>query len=106
MLNAGSVIDILRIRKTVLGEENTGRAEKVVNGIHRCATVHGKDGFLVRGVTLDGKSCYANSSRDQFTLAVFGLWRLGGGLGTGSEKRGVCSPCYRPLLRGNRDGGQ
>lgn len=76
MLNSGSVLDTLRLRRGLTGEDNTALAEKIVNGIHLCATVHGKDGFLVRGVALDGKSCYTNSSRDQFTLAVFGLWRF------------------------------
>ncbi len=76
MLNSGSVLDVLRLREQLLGETNAGLAEKVIDGIHRCATVHGRDGFLVRGVAPDGKSCYTNSSRDQFTLAVFGLWRF------------------------------
>lgn len=77
MLNAGSVLDVLRLRRELAGEDNAGRAVHVVAGIRLCAEVHGKKGFLVRGVSpIDGKSCYGNSSRDQITLAVYGLWRF------------------------------
>ena len=76
MLNAGSVMEILRLRRRTAGE-NLPLALRVLDGIHRCATIHGKNGFIVRGVSPhDGKSCYWNSSRDQFTLAVYGVWRF------------------------------
>lgn len=76
MLNSGSVIDTLRLRQELLAEDNTMLAEQMVDGIFLCATVHGREGFLVRGVAPDRKTCYPESSRDQFTLAVFGLWRF------------------------------
>ena len=79
MLNAGSALDILRLRREEEGSspEKTSFACHLLNGIHRCATVHGRTGFIARGITpRDGKSCYSNSSRDQFTLAVYGVWRF------------------------------
>lgn len=79
MLNAGSVLDILRLRREEEGisPEDTAFACRLLNGVYRCATVHGHPGFVARGITpRDGKSCYSNSSRDQFTLAVYGVWRF------------------------------
>lgn len=77
MLNAGSVMEILKLRRELFGEENREFAERVLDGIYRCATVHGKPGFIVRGISpYDGKSCYFNTSRDQLTFAVYGVWRF------------------------------
>ncbi len=76
-LNAGHVMETLVLRRAVLGEDIREKAEKMVDGVYRCATVHGKPGFLVRGITpSDGKGCYPETSRDQITMAVYGLWRL------------------------------
>ena len=78
MLNAGSVMDILRLCHDLIGDkEAQALAEKVLDGIRLCCTVHGKNGFVARSVSpYDRMSCYFNSSRDQFTLAVYGLWRF------------------------------
>ncbi len=71
MLHAGAMLDALAAK----GDRE--RAEWVLEGIRRCTTVHGVPGFAVRSLSpSDGKSCYSNSSRDQFTLAVFGAWRF------------------------------
>jgi len=44
-------------------------------GLKLCATVHGKPGFVARGVCLeDGRSVCLTSSRDQYTHFVHGLW--------------------------------
>lgn len=45
-------------------------------GLKLCATVHGKPGFIARGICLeDCKSICLTSSRDQYTHFVHGLWR-------------------------------
>jgi len=74
MLHAGSALEIMKLRNR---NDEAEFALRVFDGIRRCATVHGKRGFLVRGITpRDGHSCYANSSRDQFTLATWGMYNL------------------------------
>lgn len=46
-------------------------------GLKTAATVHGSPGFIARGVCHeDGRSIFAGSSRDQFTNAIYGLWRF------------------------------
>jgi len=53
------------------------RALATYRGLKRCAEVSGVPGFIARGVSPeDGKGYYINSSRDTFTLFVYGMWRL------------------------------
>jgi len=50
---------------------------KLYPGIMRCAMISGKPGFLARSISpSDGKSFYWNSSRDQYTLFVYTMWRV------------------------------
>lgn len=52
------------------------KASAVFAGLNRCATVHGVPGFVARNVCPeDGRSVYINSSRDQVTHFVHGLWQ-------------------------------
>ncbi len=77
MLNAGSLMDILALRKKASGENNLEQAVRILRGIYNCTVQHENPGFIVRGISpRDGKSCYPNSSRDQFTLAIYGAWRF------------------------------
>jgi hypothetical protein len=76
MIYAGVLLDMIvdqySVTKNELLREN---AKSVFLGIKNCATVHGIPGFLARGICPeDGKSIYINSSRDQYTHAVHGLW--------------------------------
>lgn len=51
-------------------------AHDMFKGLKLCATIHGKPGFVARGVCEeDGKSICITSSRDQYTHFVHGLWR-------------------------------
>ena len=72
MLNAGSALDIL----WKLFPDPAFTAQ-VVKGIALCCEGHGRPGFVARGMTPPPeKHCYSNTSRDQLTLAVYGLWRV------------------------------
>jgi hypothetical protein len=51
------------------------RAKAVFQGIRRCALEHDAPGFVARGLCPeDGRGFYPNSSRDQYTHVVHGLW--------------------------------
>ncbi len=55
------------------------RAEalRAFQGLKSAATAHGCPGFIARGVCHeDGKSIFAGTSRDQYTNAIYGLWRF------------------------------
>ena len=79
MINAGMAMDICILRAELFPEtrgECAAFAGKVLKGMELCATVHGRNGYIVRSVShRDGKSCYPCSSRDQMTFWVWGLWR-------------------------------
>ena len=76
MLSAGAVMDILCFRSAAGDPLAAKQAEDVLKGLVLASTCHGKPGFFARSVSpFDGRSCYIDSSRDQFTLAVYALWR-------------------------------
>lgn len=86
MLHAGSMLDVYARRG------DAAKVTQILAGVQCSVTVHGVPGFVARAVSpRDGKSCYANSSRDQFTLAVFGVWRC--------FQRGMEVATARELLR-------
>lgn len=76
MISAGVMLSMIVDRYSVTKEEFLRkRAYQVFQGIQLSATAHGKKGFLARGVCHeDLKSIYINSSRDQYTHAIHGLW--------------------------------
>ncbi len=76
MISAGVILTMIVDRYAVTGEETLqGSADEAFQGIRLCATAHGVPGFLARAVCHeDLKSIYLNSSRDQYTHAVHGLW--------------------------------
>jgi hypothetical protein len=76
MISAGVMLCMIVDKYSVTkNEELRKNAYSVFQGIKRCATVHGVPGFLARGVCPeDIRSIYINSSRDQYTHAVYGLW--------------------------------
>lgn len=73
----GAMLSVLCDRFAVTGEESLReKAASVFAGLQRCATVHGVRGFVARNVCPeDAKSVYINSSRDQVTHFVHGLWQ-------------------------------
>ena len=76
MISAGAMLSLIVDRYAVTKDEALRqRAVDVFEGIRLCTTVHGVPGFVARGVCPeDLKSTYPNSSRDQYTHAVHGLW--------------------------------
>ncbi|WP_206171115.1 hypothetical protein [Phragmitibacter flavus] len=77
MILGGAMLSLLCDRFAVTGEESLREdAAKVFSGMRRCVTVHGVPGFVARNVCPeDKKSVYINSSRDQYTHFVHGLWQ-------------------------------
>ncbi len=73
----GAMLSVLCDRFAVTQQEGLrSQAKEVFTGLHRCATVHGVRGFVARNVCPgDGRSTYLNSSRDQVTHFVHGLWQ-------------------------------
>lgn len=50
-------------------------ARRIARGLMLADTVHGDPGFVARGVSpADGKSVYPETSRDQYTHNIHGLW--------------------------------
>ncbi len=76
MISAGVMLSLIVDKYAVTREETLRKgAFQVFKGIERCATAHGVPGFLARAVCAeDLQSVYPNSSRDQYTHAVHGLW--------------------------------
>lgn len=76
MISAGVMLSLIVDRYAVTQEAFLReRAYDVFQGVRLCATAHGVTGFLARAVCHeDLKSIYPNSSRDQYTHAVHGLW--------------------------------
>lgn len=77
MILGGAMLSLLCDRFAVTGEESLrGQAAQVFGGMRLSVTVHGVRGFVARNVCPeDKKSVYINSSRDQYTHFVHGLWK-------------------------------
>lgn len=77
MILGGAMLSTIVDMYEVTGKESLKTdIDNVFQGIKLCATVHGVPGFIARAVCVeDGKSVYINSSRDQYTHCVHGLWR-------------------------------
>lgn len=77
MISAGSMLNAIVNRYAVTGDKTLQKdAERIFKGIKICATVSDSRGFLARAVSPhDGKTFYPDSSRDQYTMVVFGLCR-------------------------------
>ena len=86
-LNGGILLDLMCFP----GCEDSVFSAKIAEGVILCGSVHGRRGFIARGISpRDGKSCYVNSSRDQFTLATYGMWKfLRGCLPSSIRKEGT-----------------
>ena len=72
----GAMLSVLCDRFAATKDESLReKAANVFSGLKRCATVHGVKGFVSRNACPeDATSIYINSSRDQVTHFVHGLW--------------------------------
>lgn len=74
MISGATMIEALLLQWEKEGELSP-LLHPLVAGLLRCAE-SGKDGFLPRGLCpADGKSHYMDSSRDQYTMFLYALWR-------------------------------
>jgi len=74
-LTAGFVLDGLVAAHRVTGQEEwAGKARRIFQGLVSLGTVSRTRGFVARGFAPGRKDIYPNSSADQYTSFVFGLW--------------------------------
>ena len=73
----GAMLSVMCDRFEVTKDESLReKAASVFAGLKRCVSVHGVKGFAARNVCPeDATSIYINSSRDQVTHFVHGLWQ-------------------------------
>jgi hypothetical protein len=77
MISGWTMLDALICRYETDRDEATGEfAREIVKGMLKCAFSARSEGFLPRSVSIaDGLSHYPDSSRDQYTLFIFGMHR-------------------------------
>lgn len=107
-LNGGIMIHAALLRARLFpetAEECCAFAAKLLRGLELCATVHGREGYVVRSVShRDGTSCYSCSSRDQLTFWVWGLWRyFRSDAATEPERERIRSLVVKLAARGERE---
>lgn len=75
-INGGAMLAMLCDRHAIRPDESTrAQARLVFRGLKSLAEIHGVPGFVARSVCpTDLTSVYPNSSRDQYTHAVHGMW--------------------------------
>lgn len=75
MINAGLMLDaVLNCYAKTGNNEMESLADKLFDGIKKCAEISGSEGFLARSISpFDKKSFYYSSSRDQYTHIVYSL---------------------------------
>ena len=92
MINGGTMVDACLLRYEKTGDDSAcDFARQLVWGMLDCVACAKSEGFVPRGVTpTDEKSCYPDSSIDQYTMFVFGMIRFfESGLATDAEKERI-----------------
>jgi len=80
-------------------------ARRVAGGLRRLSTLSPVPGFVPRGPHPDGKSYYADSSRDQHSLYACGLWRYyHSRLATAADKEWIRTVIGQILQRLEKNG--
>ena len=77
MILSGTMLETIVDRYETTGETQMNEyASNLFKGIVSCSLIESCPGFVARGICVeDDKSFYINSSRDQYTHAVYGLWK-------------------------------
>jgi hypothetical protein len=75
-INGGVMLAAVCDRYDATGEDSLRKAaERIFAGLELCAGLSPRKGFILRSVSpIDGRSYYPESSRDQVTHFVHGLW--------------------------------
>ena len=92
MINGGTMIDACLCRYEKFSDKDALEcAHKLLGGMLNCVFNARTEGFVPRAVTpYDGKTSYVDSSRDQYTMFVFGVHRMfRGGYCTAEEKQDI-----------------
>ena len=75
-LTAGFVLDAMLAAHRMTGEaEWADKARKIFTGLAALGTVSGVPGYVARGFAPGRTDVYPNSSADQYTSFVYGVWR-------------------------------
>lgn len=86
-------------------QENLEEVKKILRGLFLLGTISKSDGYLARAVSTDGKQYYSNSSVDQYTMYIYGLWKYyRTSLATDEEKEKIQSIVYAIAHRIEKDG--
>lgn len=67
----GSLIEAYEVTQS---EQIANDTRTIYEGLRQLATIPERKGFIARAVAPDGKSHFVNSSVDQYTMYVYGLW--------------------------------
>jgi len=105
-LSGGIYLAGMVYRYEVTGRpEHAADARRIYEGLRLLATVPKSKGFIARGLLPDGKTYYINSSVDQYTLYVFGIWTYyHSSIATDREKTEIRSIMHEVCNRIERDG--
>ena len=90
-LNGGIYLSAMVNRWKIRGKKEDAKdARRIFKGLKLLGTISSKPGFISRGVLPDLKSHYINSSVDQYTTYVYGMWRyFHSGIASNEEKEDI-----------------
>lgn len=99
-LTGGFVLDGMVTAHRVTGEaEWAEKARRIFSGLVTLGTVSRTRGFVARGVAPGRTDNYPNSSADQFTSFVYGVWRYGRSAIATDEERATATGLLVDIAR-------
>lgn len=105
-INGGAYLAGMVYRHEVTGQpKHAEDARKIYEGLRLLGTVVDRKGFIPRSVLPDGKTYYTNSSVDQYTMYVYGLYTYyHSSIATKQEKAQIRSIMHDICSRIEEDG--